>query len=197
MARPSLIGLTGGVAAGKSVALDIFRELGAETLSTDAVTHELLGTPEVRDALVERWGEDVAPGGEVARERVGEIVFGDAAELRWLEGLLHPLVGERVSEWHAGLAEQTRLAVVEVPLLFEGGMADRFDHTVCVVAGDELRRERAEARGTDQLEGRDGRQLSQAEKAERAAHVIPNEGDVAELRARIRELLGELEDPAG
>jgi dephospho-CoA kinase len=90
---PSLIGLTGGIAAGKSEALRILAELGAETISTDAVVHELLGSDVVRDRLVERWGAEVAPDGVVDRGRVGGIVFERPEELGWLESVLHPLVG--------------------------------------------------------------------------------------------------------
>ena len=93
MPGPSLIGLTGGIAAGKSEALRILGQLGAATVSTDAIVHELLGSSEVRDRLVERWGADVAPDGEIDRARVGAIVFADpggadlarirAASARW------------------------------------------------------------------------------------------------------------------
>jgi dephospho-CoA kinase len=185
---PSLIGLTGGVAAGKSEALRVLEELGAETLSTDAVVHELLGTAEVRRSLIERWGEDVAPGGELDRGRIAAIVFDRPEELAWLEGLLHPLVGERVAEWRAALPDDLEVGVVEVPLLFEGKMAEAFDATIAIVADDEVRAERAGARGTGELEGRSARQLSQEEKAARATFVVHNHGSLEELGAELRAL---------
>jgi dephospho-CoA kinase len=190
---PSLIGLTGGIAAGKSEALRILAELGAETISTDAVVHELLGDAEVRDVLVGRWGEEVAPDGDVDRGRVGAIVFKDAEELSWLESTLHPLVGAHVAAWRRDLRDDVGVAVVEVPLLFEGTMADMFDATIAVVADDEERVRRADARGTADLEARSGRQLSQAEKAELATHVIVNDGSLADLEETLRELMPELE----
>ncbi|MGI8727979.1 MAG: dephospho-CoA kinase [Solirubrobacterales bacterium] len=193
MPGPSLIGLTGGVAAGKSEALRILDELGAETVSTDALVHELLGTAEVRGLLVERWGERVAPGGRIDRAKVGEVVFADSDELEWLEGVLHPRVGERVIDWRRSLPDDLGVGVVEVPLLFEGRMAELFDATICVTAEDELRRDRAEDRGTDQLGGREGRQLSQAEKAERATFVVENDGSVEDLGMRLERLLPKLE----
>ena len=134
MPDPSLIGLTGGIAAGKSEALRILAELGAETISTDAVVHELLGSDEVRARLVERWGDRVAPEGEVDRGAVGEIVFEYPDELAWLESVLHPLVGERVVGWRRGLSQDVEVAVVEVPLLFEGSMAEMFDATIAISA---------------------------------------------------------------
>ncbi len=192
MSDPSLIGLTGGIAAGKSQALEILDRLGAETISTDVVVHELLGTDEVRDELVARWGEEVAPGGEVDRGRVGAIVFGQPQELGWLESVLHPLVGERMLSWRRGLPDHVEVAVVEVPLLFEGSMASMFDSTIAVIADDAERERRAAARGTGDLEARSGRQLSQDEKAARAGHVVVNDGSLADLEDALRQLMPEL-----
>src|SRR6266496_3578980 len=101
--RPPLIGLTGAVAAGKSETLAALARLGAATLSSDAVVHDLLGTPGVRERLVERWGGEVAPDGVVDRARVGAVVFDRPGELGWLESLLHPLVGGRIADWVVGL----------------------------------------------------------------------------------------------
>jgi dephospho-CoA kinase len=190
---PLLIGLTGGIAAGKSEALRIFGRLGAATVSTDALVHDLLGTAEVRDRLVERWGDDVAPGGEIDRGKVGSIVFEQPDELRWLESVLHPLVGERVAAWRRDLPEDVRVGVVEVPLLFEGTMESFFDATIAISAGDAERERRAAARGTGALEARSGRQLSQAEKAARATYAIDNDGSVADLEAELSRLLSGLE----
>ena len=119
---PAFIGLTGAVAAGKSEALAALERLGAATISSDALVHELLASPEVRRLLVERWGEEVAPEGRVDRARVGAIVFASADELTWLESVLHPRVGERLAAWRAALPDAHEVAVVEVPLLFETDM---------------------------------------------------------------------------
>lgn len=189
---PPFVGLTGGIAAGKSEALAAFERLGAAVLSSDAVVHELLGEPDVRARLVKRWGEGVLADGGIDRGRVGAIVFERPAELAWLEAVLHPLVGERVAQWRQSLPDDTPLAVVEVPLLFETGMESGFDATVCVVAPDPTRSSRSRERGTALLERRDGRQLSQDEKAERATHVIANDGSLAELEARIADLVPQL-----
>jgi dephospho-CoA kinase len=191
--RPALIGLTGAVAAGKSEALAALGRLGAAKLSTDAVVHDLLTDDEVRARLTERWGAEVAPRGSVDRSRVGALVFERPEELEWLEAVLHPLVSERVASWVVGLPPHTSLAVVEVPLLFETGMEDSFDATICVVADDAVRAERAGARGTELVAGRAGRQLSQAEKAARATFVVPNDGDLDRLEAELAALLPRLE----
>jgi len=193
---PALIGLTGGIAAGKSEALRILERLGAATISTDAIVHELLETSAVRDELVTRWGREVAPEGAVDRGRVAAIVFGRPEELSWLEGLLHPLVAERVLAWRRSLADDVEVAVVEVPLLFEGGMAEIFHSTIAVIADDARRERRAAERGTGELEARSGRQLSQGEKAERATHVVVNDGSLADLEEALRRLLPDLRGAA-
>ena len=180
---PTFVGLTGGVGAGKSEALAAFERAGAATLASDLVVHDLLRSDELRRRLVDRWGNGVAPGDEIDRGRVAAIVFDRPDELAWLASELHPRVGERVAEWRAGLPPDSELAVVEVPLLFETGMEKLFDSVVCVVA---------ERRGLSGLDGRSARQLSQEEKAARATHVISNDGSLAELDAKILDLVGEL-----
>ena len=141
---PLTIGLTGGIAAGKSEALAAFGRLGAATLSSDAVVHQLLIEP-LRGRLAERWGADLVVDGEVDRARVGEIVFADPDQLA-VE--VHPLVRERTAAWLGSLPSGTEVAVVEVPLLFEAGSDGAFDTTVAVVTAEELRRRRAERRAT-------------------------------------------------
>jgi dephospho-CoA kinase len=183
------VGLTGGIGAGKSEALAAFERLGAATLSTDRVAHDLLDDPKVRQELVARWGEEIAPGGSVDRNRVGEIVFADRDELAWLETVTHPRVGAHVAEWRQSLGPDVEIAVVEVPLLFEAAMEHAFDETVAVVAGDDLRDARLRERGQAELEGREGRQLDQAEKERRADHVIRNDASLEELESEVKALI--------
>jgi dephospho-CoA kinase len=189
---PLKIGLTGGIAAGKSEALAAFSRLGAATLSSDAVVHELLESEPLRERLVARWGPEVAPDGAIDRAKIGTIVFADPEQLAWLESQIHPLVAERMTEWLGSLPSGTELAVVEVPLLFEGGRESVFDATVAVVAGDEVRRERAEARGHTLVDEREARQLSQGEKAERADHVVANDGTIEDLERTLSALIDTL-----
>jgi dephospho-CoA kinase len=186
------VGLTGGIGSGKSAALAAFERLGAATLSTDRVAHDLLDDDEVRAALVDRWGEEVAPGGSVDRDKVSEIVFNDRDELAWLESVTHPRVGAHVLEWRQGLRPDVELAVVEVPLLFEAAMEDAFDATVAVVAEDELRDARLRQRGQQGLAGREGRQLDQAEKERRADRVIRNDASLEELESEVRKAIEKL-----
>ncbi len=189
---PLTIGLTGGIAAGKSEALAAFSRLGAATLSSDAVVHELLDSEPLVGRLVERWGEEVAPDGSVDRGRVGEIVFADPDQLTWLEQQIHPLVGERIGGWLASLPAETEIAVIEVPLLFESGMEKAFETTVAVVTGDELRQERAAARGHTLVDEREARQLAQDEKAARAEHTVQNDGSVEDLERSLSAVIARL-----
>lgn len=186
------IGLTGSTGAGKSSVLEILGRLGAATISSDAVVHELLTTGELRDLLIERWGDEVAPDGEVERSKIAAIVFRDPDELAWLESQLHPRVGARVARWREEIDPGVEVAVNEVPLLFETGMEGAFDAVICVTAPVELRAERASGRGLEELEGRDGRQLSESEKAARSDFVVANDGSPQELEAKLEALLPEL-----
>jgi dephospho-CoA kinase len=189
---PPFIGLTGGMGAGKSEALRALERLGAATLSTDSVVHDLLERDEVRDELVARFGEQVAPGGRIDRNAVATLVFEQPDERKWLEGVLWPRVGARVDSWRREMSARNpapRALVVEVPLLFEAGMDGVFDHTIAVVADEEIRAARAADRGHAALESRADRQLSQEEKSERAEYVVQNDGDLSELEGTLSELL--------
>jgi dephospho-CoA kinase len=141
----------------------------------------------VRQALVDRWGEGVLSGGDVDRQRVGEIVFADRGELAWLESLLHPRVVAEQSRWRS---EQTaQLAVVEVPLLYETGGEARFDAVVVITAPEETRRARTEV--VDVAE-RQGRLLSDDEKAGKADFVYVNDGSLEDLDAFVRDIVQRL-----
>jgi dephospho-CoA kinase len=191
------VGVTGGLGAGKSEALRALADLGAATLSTDGVVHELLASDDIRDLVVERLGAEVAPSGTLDRALIAERVFGDDAARMWLEGMLWPRVGERVAGWRAQLESADpppRAAVVEVPLLFESGMDAVFDATIAVIAPESLREVRAAARGHASLAERSGRQLSQEEKAARANFIVRNEGSLDDLQAALADVLAKLDD---
>jgi dephospho-CoA kinase len=193
VARTPFIGLTGGIGAGKSEALRALERLGAATLSTDAVTHELLASEEVRDLLVDQLGSEVAPGGRIDRGAVASSVFGDDEKRKWLESIIWPRVGERVAQFRESTDDRPA-AVVEVPLLFESGMEAVFDKTIAVVADEDVRAERAAARGHQLVEARAARQLTQDEKAQKADFVVRNDGTLDELEIKLSEVLAKLRD---
>ena len=189
------VGLTGGLGAGKSTALAALERLGAVTLSTDAVVHELYGTDAVRDAVVARWGSEVAPGGTVDRGVIAKWAFGSSEERAWLEGLVWPLVAQRVADFRAAadaVEPPPRAVVVETPLLFEAGMDGIYGATIAVVAPEEVRAARAAARGHEAVDERAKRQLSQEEKAVRASYVVVNGGTVEELEEALADVLASL-----
>jgi dephospho-CoA kinase len=189
------VGLTGAIGAGKSEALAALERLGAMTLSTDKVVHDLYVSPEVRDAVVGRWGEEVAPGGTVDRAAVARRAFASDEDRAWLEGQIWPRVGDEVTRFREAALHRDpppRAAVVEVPLLFESGMDGAFDATIAVIADEQLRRERAAARGHAALEERSARHLSPEEKAQRATYVVVNDGTLADLERKLSGVLEEL-----
>jgi dephospho-CoA kinase len=159
------------------------------------VVHELYASDEVRDAVTGRWGPDVAPGGIVDRAAVARHAFAEPGERAWLEGLLWPLVGARVAAWRGEVdvaQPRPRAAVVETPLLFEAGLEGGYDATIAVVADEDVRAERAAARGHHGVDERSARQLTQEEKAARATYVVANSGTVEQLELALAGVLEKL-----
>jgi dephospho-CoA kinase len=186
------IGLTGGIGAGKSTALDVLERLGSVCLSTDLVVHELYELPEVRNAVVERFGPSVLSGERIDRGALARAAFANGADLGWLEQLLWPRVGDRIATWRERVryaSPAPRAAVVEVPLLFESGSDHGFDATIAVIADEAVRERRAAARGHRALSERLERQLSQREKSQRAMYTVVNDGTVDELEQKLSSIL--------
>jgi dephospho-CoA kinase len=157
--------------------------------------HDLYETEEVRDAMVERFGEDVAPGGVVDRGALADRMFATDADRRWIETTLWPRVGQRMGDWRLEVDRRIprpRAAVVEVPLLFESGLEQVFDATIAVVADEAVRADRAARRGHVAVAERTARQLGQEEKAARATFVVANDGTPAELETALSGVLEKL-----
>ncbi len=197
--RVPFVGLTGGLGAGKSEALRALNALGAATLSTDEVAHDLLAG-ELHDEVVERLGPDVAPGRRPSTGRWWRVPC--SATTRRARGSRdcsgpgwEP--GSRSGGRAWPIADPApRAAVVEVPLLFESGMEAAFDATIAVVADEAERERRAGARGHASVAEREARQLSQAEKAQRADYTVRNDGTLQELREELSHVLARLDqDP--
>jgi dephospho-CoA kinase len=198
VARVPFVGLTGGLGAGKSTALAALERLGAATLSTDVVVHELYATRALRDAVVGRWGDAVAPGGVVDRNAVADRVFGSALEREWLESEIWPRVGAYVTAWQTEVDARDPAppaAVVETPLLFEAGMDGIYDATIAVVAEEDVRAQRAGARGHVGTGERAARHLSQEEKSRRATFTVDNTGSIEDLERQLSTILDTLGGP--
>ena len=162
-----------------------FGRHGAATISSDEVVHELYEDPDVKAALRKRFGTD-------DRAAVRGRAVADRDALIWLEGLLHPRVVERTEAWRDELAREPdppELAVNEVPLLYEAGVEGRFDAVVVITAPEETRRARTEV--ADVAE-RQGRLLSDDEKAGKADFVYVNDGSLEDLDAFVRSVVQRL-----
>jgi dephospho-CoA kinase len=193
VSRPLAVAITGGIGAGKSTALESFRRHGAATVSSDEIVHHLLATdPDVKKALVARLGEEIlGEDGAPDRERIARRVFEDRAALDFLEKLLHPLVSREYLTWReqlAGLRNPPKVAVTEVPLLYEVGGEKRFDKVVLVTAPSKLREARRRVRRDD----REARLLPDKEKAKRADFVYVNTGTPEELDAWVAGVMATL-----
>ncbi len=189
------VGLTGGLGSGKSTALEALARLGADVISSDAVVHELYEGAPLRDAVVARFGAEVAPDGVVDRAAVARRAFATDEDRRWLEGQVWPLVAARVAQWleHARSRQPPPpAAVVEVPLLFEAGLEQIYDATIAVTADEAVRRRRASERGHELVDERAARQLSQDEKARRATFAVANDGSIEDLQRKLSVVLGKL-----
>jgi dephospho-CoA kinase len=131
----------------------------------------------------------------IDRAAIAARAFATGGDRQWLEELLWPRVGARVAAWRSQVAAASpapAAAIVEVPLLFEAGMDSLFDATIAIVADEQLRDDRARARGHQSLDERSARQLSQQEKAQRATYVVVNDGTVDELRVKLSSVLDKL-----
>ena len=193
MPRPLAVAITGGIGAGKSTALASFRRHGAATVSSDEIVHHLLATdPDVKEALVERLGEDIlGVDGVPDRERIAYRVFKDREALDFLEKLLHPLVSREYMTWRdqlAALPDAPQVCVTEVPLLYEVGAETRFDKVVVVTAPTKLR----EARRGGRADDRETRLIPDREKAKRADFTYVNTGSPEDLDAWVAEVMATL-----
>ena len=191
--RPLAVAITGGIGAGKSEALAAFARHGAATVSSDEIVHRLLREDEdVRRQLVERFGDPILDDvGQLDRGAIAQLVFGDRKQLDWLERLLHPRVTQEYLDWREQLGRlpnPPRVAVTEVPLLYEVGGDERFDKVVVITAPPELRAERSQAAG----DLREARLLPDEEKARRADFVYVNDGTLEELDAFVADVLRKL-----
>lgn len=192
------IALTGGIATGKSHVLEAFRQRGIPTLDADQLAHGVTapGT-EGTAAIAQRFGASILDsGGAVDRQKLGAIVFADAAARRDLEAIVHPAVyrsitvGLRALELIGGAP----FAIVDIPLLYETHRETDFEKVIATVCPPDVQRQRLLARGMSDVEAgqRLAAQMSAAEKAARADFVITTDGTFAETDAQVDRVLAQL-----
>ncbi len=185
---PLQVGLTGGIASGKSTVGAMLGELGCVVTDADALVADLYGPGERGAAAVaELFGADMLRAdGSVDKEALGRFVFADPASRERLEQAIHPLVGQRYLEVLEAAGDGA-VVVFEVPLLAEGGSRGRYDAVVTVEAPAQVRLDRAVERGLDreQAEARMAAQATGEQRRAAADFVIENTGSLAELRSRV------------
>ena len=191
-----VLGLVGGIASGKTTVAQQLAERGAVVLDADQAAHEVINTQEIREKLVKRWGEEITlDTGGIDRKAIAAKVFEDspsgAVNLDYLEQLLHPRIRQRFEAELAKLAHnQTTIAVVDAPLLFEAGWANLCDSVVFVDCPLEIRQERAGGRKwtPTQFTAREASQMPIKEKKQAATHVLNSGGSLHDLSAQVDAL---------
>ncbi|MHC4092070.1 MAG: dephospho-CoA kinase [Planctomycetota bacterium] len=183
-----IIGLAGGIGAGKSTIARILRDNGAAVIDSDQLSHQELDEPEVIETLVGWFGERLrGPDGKIHRALLSEVVFDDARERALVEGLLHPRVARRRRELIVmhDRDPEVRAIVIDSPLLFETGLHELCDVVLFVEASAENRRRRVAARGWSdrELSRREKLQKPLDTKKSRADHILANNSGLDDLRA--------------
>jgi dephospho-CoA kinase len=197
MKRPTVVGVVGGVASGKSEVTRHLERLGARVIHADAIGHEVLRQAEVIEILRHRFGDGIIDPttGQIDRSKVAAFVFGNEAvavsNRRFLENVVHPRIRERI---HLALDESLvdptlNMVVLDIPLLIESGWMDSCDRIVFVDASPEVRRSRAHARGwnDEQLQARENAQLGIDKKRAAATDQFENSGTLEELRDQVEQ----------
>ncbi len=193
MGRPMVIGLVGGIGAGKSAVAKILADLGCIVSDSDAQARAALDEPAVREQLITWWGKEIlSPDGRVDRAKVAKIVFDRPRDRQRLEGLIHPRVrAERQRTYEFAEQSGAPAVVIDAPLLFEANVDQECDAVIFVDAPPAQRLARVrESRGWDESEltRRESAQLSLEEKKARSGYVVVNDADLAALRDRVGEV---------
>jgi dephospho-CoA kinase len=187
-----IIGLTGSMGMGKSTAAARFRALGIGVFDSDAAVHALYAGPAA--AAVEAAFPGTTRDGQVDRARLAEAVVHDASALKRLEAIVHPMVRQEQRAFlDREAARGAKMAVLEIPLLYETGGDDLVDTVVAVSASPEAQRERVLAREgmtPEKLEGLLARQTPDAEKRRRADFVVDTNGPIAQTYEQIDTIIG-------
>jgi len=193
--RKPVVGLIGGIGSGKSLVAGEFRRLGAQVISGDALGHEGLRQPDLREAVVRRWGgEALGPDGEVNRRWLAGRVFADPAELQELEAILFPWIGRRIrEEIDKAQADPTvSLVVLDAAVMLEAGWDGNCDRIVYVHAPrTERLRRLSERRGwtAKEVEAREQAQLPLTAKVSRAGDAVDNSGSPEGTARQVAGLL--------
>jgi len=180
-----VIGLTGGIGCGKSTAAGFFKSHGFVVVDSDALAHQALNEPNTLAQLKLRWGSAcIQKDGTADRAWIGKKVFSDSAEKSFLESITHPRIA---ALRQAAMADTSKSYILEIPLLFELGLTQGLNATVCIGSSDEVRLNRLESRGLGRLDAleRINSQMPVSEKVKKANYVIWNDGSLDFLKAEV------------
>jgi dephospho-CoA kinase len=196
------VGLTGGIACGKSTVAKMFAELGVYVIQSDQIAHELYrrGEP-VYQEVVKRFGRDIVkPDGEIDRAKLASIAFGEG-RIEELNRVVHPAVIQHQAKWIFEIAskEPDAVAMIEAALIFEAHTNDRFEKMIVVTCRPEQKASRfAQRAGIDEasaqaeVERRMKAQIPDEEKVKRADFVIDNSGPQEQTRKQVEKIFAEL-----
>ncbi len=185
-----VVGLTGGIGSGKSLAAQFFAELGALVIDADQLARDAIERgSEGFDQLIATFGDSILHNGLVDRRALGELVFRDAEAKKKLEAIIHPIVRTEFEEAVASL-ENNQILIYEIPLLFETRAMERFDFIGTVEADMQLRKERLLKKGlrNSEIESRIAAQASREERESIADQVFENHGSEDELLRSVENL---------
>jgi dephospho-CoA kinase len=185
-----VVGLTGGIGAGKSTVAELFARLGALVIDADQLARMAIerGSDGFADVML-RFGEDVIVNGDIDRKKLAEIVFNDEQARKDLEAIVHPRVQALFAEAVSDL-DHDDILIYEIPLLVETGAAEKFDHVITVESEIELRKERLLRKGLyiSQIEKRLASQATEEARTAVADTVIRNDGDEDSLLRQVENL---------
>jgi dephospho-CoA kinase len=194
---PPVIGLLGGVGAGKTTVAQMMAEQGCRVVDADRIAHEVLGRDEVKRQVRETFGEAVfGPEGEVDRDRLGREVFADAGHREALEAIVHPPILARMrEELEAARASGCRAVVLDAPLILEKGLASWCDCMVYIRVPATVRQRRLRrARGwcPAEVQRRDASQVSLRRKQDQADYILENSASPEHTLEQVRRILARL-----
>ncbi len=187
--RRLVVGLTGGLASGKSTAAEMFSALGAKIIDADKIAHDILvDDARIKKAVIDLFGEEITQNGEIHRKKLAEKVFNNKKNLEMLCNLLHPEIISKIKNQIERNVEN--IVIVDAPLLIESNLADSMDVVIVVARGEEKQIENAARRGISRREAESilQNQISILEKIRSADYVIENNENLCDMKKGVDEI---------
>ncbi len=196
--RKPIIGIIGGIGAGKSSVAQAFAELGCSTIDADKIAHDLLDTPDLQKKIILLWGQDLlTPTGQINRSKLGKLVFNDPAKLDQLNQIVHPPVLLEIERLITQYQQKPEIPaiILDMPLLVEVGWAVHCDHLIFVDCDPSLRLQRIHKDGRfslEQWEKRENYQISLDTKQQLADTTVSNNSGFSALVKQVAKIFTEV-----